>query len=461
MSLVHQRGAIVPPRGPIWPKDGDWLGLQLDQASDEATRQSRGRTASKYVVLPFMATWTLFYLHILFFSSNPILNRVNAGLSAAVGSVMIVIDMRIVGCIDLVRCRHLMYGFFCLGLTFAPILNIQADDVSALLPTIGRRSVFVISNTVFQGFTFGQVSLASLLCTLPGFLMYLMKCFLSWGTEMSGVTDGASTGSFEDLSLGPIGWFTLVMACVSLMTCWSMIVAWQASLDTSACDSEQQNCAAPVTTRIGKQSKLDASFSAVIPTAVPAERPEASSIVNSLASVGKMPSPTDQQLLVHATNGDMLFQASLHDATAMTVLQAKDAICKTSRIKSQWQHLSIGNRKLKDGETFGTLPAECLSHVTGLVNVRMSWDLGAFQDFAGTWQLIRQTGRQSQREPLRQVIVDGRGCTDSEGCTWDLEISEDDDCLLLKGSKLFLHHRMLNYAADGGVYYFRRFGEQL
>lgn len=459
MSLVHQRGAFVLPRGPIWPKDGDWLGLQLDQSSEEASRQSRVRTASKYFVLPFMATWTLFYFHILFFSDRPMLNRVPAGLSVAVGLFMIVIDMEIIGCIDLVRCRHLMYAFFCLGLTFAPILNTPGDDVSALFPTIGRRSAFVLSNAVFQGFTFGQVSVGSLLCTLPGLLMYLMKCSLSWGTESLGVTDGAPTWLVEDLSPGPVGCFTLVMAFVSLMICWSMVVAWQASIDTSACDSEQPNCTAAVTTRIGKQSKLDTTFSEVIPTVAPAERPEASSIVNSLASVGKMPSPTDQQVLVHATNGEMLFQASLHDAAAMTVLQVKDAICKTSRIKSQWQQLSIGNRKLKDGETFGTLPAECLS--AGPVNVRMSWDLGAFQDFSGTWQLIRQTGRQSQREPLRQVIIDGRGCTDSEGCTWDIQISEDDDCLLLKGNKLFLHHRMLNYAADGGVYYFRRFGEQL
>lgn len=154
---------------------------------------------------------------------------------------------------------------------------------------------------------------------------------------------------------------------------------------------------------------------------------------------------------VHGPDGRIVCQVAAQEAVKLTMADVKNRILQTEHIRTQWQRLCANNRELHDDEL-----------VQSLRSASLIVSLGPFQDVVGTWHLLRPRPLEKYEKHLHEITLHARGCTDSEGRTWDLELSQDRSHLLLDGRVLQFKHRLLSYTPSSGVcHHFRRAGEKL
>jgi len=172
-------GAFVLQSSPMWPRNGCWLGLQLQHPTVEASRQKQVRMFIRiYAIFPIC--YTAFLTYSLLFRKTTSLSQIGAMLLIVKQVMICIVKLKLSCTTDLVKFRHLVYAAMSLTLTLYPMIATIIDPISMQqIPlVIARRFMLLCLIIVFQLLCFGQVAVGSLFFAVPGQIAYLVKCCL-------------------------------------------------------------------------------------------------------------------------------------------------------------------------------------------------------------------------------------------------------------------------------------------
>ena len=181
---------MIVVRGlPILPENGSWLGLEPGPASSEAKLQERSKKLAIFVVPLLLSQLSrhLFVVCQLVGQALPPTSTPRAPsacnlLLMAVCAFAAIVWLRSIRCNNSTQRRHLQYLVLAIYLGPVPITASVFDsvDMRDVLLVITRRFLAVFVLALYQVYLFGHVSLSSLLLALPGLMIYLVRCCISW-----------------------------------------------------------------------------------------------------------------------------------------------------------------------------------------------------------------------------------------------------------------------------------------